>query len=150
MTRLIAHNVRSTVMGFACCMRCASCCPSSQVFLFIFAAISCILPVKSCHLYHLPCSITCAKSLHLWLATACVGLLGVASAIMFARRGFAFYTYCPYWSTLHCCWPCSRPAARCFLPHTSPGHCRPTHPWASQPKVLIIVSSWAPVGGQTD
>ena len=30
------------------------------------------------------------------------------------------------------------------------GHCRPTHPWASQPKVLIIVSSWAPVGGQTD
>ena len=34
----------------------------SQVFLFIFAAISCVLPVKSCHLYHLPCYHLCQNS----------------------------------------------------------------------------------------
>ena len=40
-------------------MRCASWSPS-QVFLFRFAtAISCVLPVKSCHLYHLPCYHLC-------------------------------------------------------------------------------------------
>ena len=124
----------------------------SQVFLFIFAAISCVLPVKSCHLYHLPCYHLCQNSapVHLQLPRPRRGqcyhvcpqricLLHLLSSLVHSALLLALFETCSQvFSTTY------------FTPPGQYGHCRPTQPWASQPKVLIIVSSWALVGGQTD